>query len=534
MVGITVSKNGLLSRLKRKISAEALLEALPETKANPEREDGDDLTLEVQPDRPDLLSVQGVARALNGFLGFEKGIPVLNLQESKEKVIVDKSVARVRPVFVCALVEGVKITEEDLKSLIQSQEKLTLTHGRRRRKVAIGVHDADYVVFPVTYKTVPRDSTLKFIPLTGKEQMTPAEVLTKLPKGLEYGWILKDAKEFPIIVDANDQVVSFPPIINASKTTVTTKTKRLFLDVTGTDFEACNAALAILCQDLAADGAKVYSMKVNGKTTPELEPEKMVLEVSKAKGLLGVDWPDAKLVECLQKQRLDASVKSGKIEVSIPRYRSDFLHPIDLVEEIAIGFGYNKFEPKAPSLFTVGRLSGETLSDERVANTLVGAGFVEEWTYVISSSKKHPDGIKIKNPVSSDYDSLRSNLKSSLLDTLASNQHESYPQKVFEIGEVVVKDAKHHLRSITQKRVGAFSAHANASLSEIASVMALLFKARGESFVLEQKDEADFIPGRCAIVKVNGKRVGVVGEVHPETLEKLQVYVPVAMFELTL
>ncbi len=532
MVNIVVDTKALVKRIGA--SEEKVREALPQVKAGIEAEENGRITLEIRADRPDLLSVQGVARAVRGFMGLEKGLAKMSLHASKLSVSVDKNVAKVRPYIVCALIEGVKIDERGFKDLIQTQEKLTLTHGRRRRKVAIGVHDASAVKFPLTYKAIPKNSPIEFIPLAKTHKMTLEMIMREHEKGIEYGFALEGKSEYPIIFDADGEVISFPPVINSAKTTVTPKTTSLFIDVTGTDWEACNAALNILCQDYADDGAKVHSITVGGRVTPETTPEKMSVDAGQAAKLVGLDLSASEIVDCLKKQRLDAKASGKKIEALIPRYRTDFIHPIDLVEEIAIGYGYNRFKPKPPSVFTIGRLSEETLLEEKLRDILVGAGFTEQWTYVLTSASKHYAGdvVKIKNPISSDYNALRSSLLPSLFETLQKNTHEPYPQKVFEVGEVVVKEPKHHMRTATQKRVGAISAHSLANLSEIGGIVSVLGNVLGKSLSFKKTDRQEFIAGRCFGIWSDGKEIGVFGELHPSTLEKLQVQIPAIAFEI--
>lgn len=532
MVNIVVDRKALVKRIGA--SEEKVRDALPQVKAGVEAEENGRLTLEIRADRPDLLSPQGVARAVRGFLGIEKGMPKMLLQESPYSVSVDKSVEKIRPFIACALVERVKLDENSFEELIQTQEKLTLTHGRRRRKVAIGVHDASQIKFPLVYKAIPSNSPVQFVPLSKTQKMTVAQVMREHEKGLEYGFTLEGFSSYPVIFDDYGDIISFPPIINSAKTAVSTSTTKLLLDVTGTDWEACNAALNILCQDFADDGARVYSINTGGRRTPETTPEKMSLDAEKAGKLVGLDLSAKEIADCLRKQRLDASAGGKKIEVLVPRYRTDFLHWIDLVEEIAIGYGYNKFEPKAPSVFTIGRLSGETMNEEHLRDLMAGAGFVEQWTYVLTSASKHASGevVRIRNPVSSDYNAIRSTLLPSLFETLSKNTHEPYPQKVFEIGEVVVKDAKHHMRTVSQKRLACVSASAQANLSEIASLALGAAKAGGESVSFKNAEKREFISGRCVSLWALGKEIGFAGEVHPSFLEKMQVQVPVVAFEL--
>ncbi|MFH0922776.1 MAG: hypothetical protein V1811_01830, partial [Candidatus Micrarchaeota archaeon] len=202
----------------------------------------------------------------------------------------------------------------------------------------------------------------------------------------------------------------------------------------------------------------------------------------------------------------------------------------DLVEEIAIGYGYNKFQPKAPSVFTIGRLGKETETEEALRDSLAGSGFVEQSTYVLTSSEKHEACVRIKNPISTEYDALRSALLPKLLETLERNTHVPYPQRLFEIGEVVVK---HEGKALTQKRLSAITSHSQASLSEIAGALDNAVRALGKTMKLHQKKDSRFIEGRCASVSIEGKEIGIIGELHPTVLEKIQVQMPCAAFEIT-
>jgi len=529
MVNIVVSKSGLLRRIG--ISEEKALEVLPQIKAGVEAEEGDELTLEIRADRPDLLSLEGVSRAALGFIGKEKGLADLRLKKSNLVVKIDDSVKSVRPIIVCALAKGLKIDAEGVKQIMQVQEKLTLTHGRRRKKVAIGIHDAKPVNFPLVYKGLPKNAPLEFVPLNKTKRMTLSQVMAEHEKGLEYAFALEGASHYPVILDADGDVISFPPVINSAKTTVTTKTRDLFIDVTGTDFRACNAALNILCHDFADQGAEIYSVKTGSRETPDTTPKKMRVDCAKANKLLGLKLKESEVTDCLRKQRLDAkSAGKGILEVEIPPYRTDFIHWIDLVEEIAIGYGYNNFKPKAPSVFTIGRLSKETEVEEALRDALSSSGFVEQSTYVLTSSERHEACVRIKNPISTEYDALRSALLPKLLETLERNTHEPYPQKIFEIGEVVVK---HEGKALTQKRLSAVSSHAQASLSEIAGALDNAVRALGKTMKFHSKKDSRFIEGRCAIVLLDEKEVGVIGEIHPTVLEKIQVQMPCAAFEIT-
>src|SRR3989344_926302 len=126
-----------------------------------------------------------------------------------------------------AVLEGGEGVEGSFEELIQTQEKLTLTHGRRRRKVAIGVHDAAPIRFPLVYKAIPSNSPVQFVPLSKTQKMTVAQVMREHEKGLEYGFTIEGFSSYPVIFDDYGEIISFPPIINSAKTAVSTSTTKL-------------------------------------------------------------------------------------------------------------------------------------------------------------------------------------------------------------------------------------------------------------------------------------------------------------------
>jgi len=539
MVSITVSKKSLLKKISARVSEEKLYDALHQIKCPVESEQGDEITLETTADRPDLLSSQGVARAVRGFLGIEKGLPLLKIEKSGVKVFVDSPSLKKRPFATGAVVENAKLDENGVKELFQLQEKLDLTHGRRRKRVSIGLYDFDELTPPFYYKAV-HPERFTYIPLKSQKKMSLREILGEHPTGLKYAYTLSEfERDLPLLYDSRDEVLALIPIVNNAASAITAATKRIYIDQTGTDLNAMDASLNILCQDFADSGAKIKSVEIvypdKTVTTPDAAPEEMALNADYANKTLGTALSKKQIADCLQKQRMGVQQGKGRVlNCLIPRYRADFLHPIDLVEEVALGFGYNDFEPKKPSVFTIGRLSGETMQEEDLRDLMAGAGFVEQWTYVLTSAAKHAAGeaVRIKNPVSSDYNAIRSALLPSLFDTLSKNTHEPYPQRVFEVGEVVVKDAKHHLRAVSQKRLACVSTSAQANLSEIASLALRAAKLKGESVSFRKAERAGFIEGRCVALWANGKEIGIAGELHPSALEKMQVQVPVIAFEL--
>lgn len=541
MVSLVLRKK-LFERLYgKKSSDEKLGELLPLIKCSFDGASEEELSIEVTGDRPDLLCSEGVARALKGFTETEKGLPKLEVSPSGLEIVVDKSVSSVRPYVVSALVKGVSFDDDDIAELMQLQEKLHLTIGRRRKKVAIGVHDPSQLKPPFTYKAV-RPTAASFVPLGLETRMNLQEILAKHEKGVEYAFTLANASAYPLIVDSADQVLSFPPIINGVLTQVTEETTDLLLELTGTDFQACNTVLNILCHNFADRGSKIESVAIKypdaKKITPETKPTTMHVSVAEASKALGIKLTPGKAVECLEKQRLGALVEGDYVACQIPRYRADFLHPVDLIEEIALGYGYNLFEPKKPSVFTKGEASGLSATSEQATELMLGAGFVEASTYVLTSQSKAAKArepcelVRIKNAVSADYDCLRSTLLPNLLEMLSKNTHAAYPQKIFEVGEVVKRNDKADVKTSTEIHLCAVSAHANASFSEIASlaveVLRRLTAARVE---LKQIESPRYIKGRAARLNAGATQLGEAGELHPAVLSDFGIMVPAAAFE---
>jgi len=538
MVSVSFNRNTLERLVGEELSQARLKELLPRVKCAVEDVNEREVLCEVTGDRPDLLCVEGAARALRGAMKKELGLPQLKVAPAKTFIKVHESVAAVRPFIFSAYIEGVKVAGDEIAELMQIQEKLHVTHGRRRRKVAIGIHDAAKVAVPFSYKAV-KGGEISFVPLGKEEEMTFKEILEKHEKGRDYAFIFEGKDRYPAVLDAKGRVVSFPPIINAAMTTVTESTKAFFLDITGADFDACNATANIICQNYADRGAKITAVEIQYPdrkvTSPVSEPEVMTIGAGEANKLLGTALKPAQLAEALKRQRIGARVEGDFIACEIPRYRTDFLHPIDLVEEIALGIGYNELGTKEPSMFTKGSRTQLNIGIDRVRDAMVGAGFTEVATSVLSGdavrkAQSPEKPLRIRNPVSNEYEFVRNSLVPGVLDLLSKNTRRPYPQRVFEVGEVVERKAGAETRTSTRISLCAAAAHKDASLSEIASVLSDVMGG----VELKKLSSKQFIPGRCAGVAVKGRHSGVVGELSPEVLEAFGLEMPASVFEVAI
>ena len=513
--------------LGRKVSDAELKDRISMIGTDLESMNDKEIVVEVFPDRPDMLTAAGFAKALSSFMGIKVGLEHYTINKSDYKVKVDKKVEKVRPKMVCAVVKNVKLSELMIQYLMQVQEKLHKTFGRDRRKLSIGVYDLDSVKFPLTYTTSPR--SFKFIPLEMESEMSISKILEEHPKGVDYAHLLDGFKEVPIWLDNNQKVLSIPPIINSENTKVTVNTKNLFIDVTGLDENACEQALNILVCAFAERGASVYSVNVDSKIYPNLSPKEMRLNLDYVNKVLGLSLKESAIKKLLERMGYDYS--NGIVK--IPCYRADILAEIDLVEDIAVAYGYENFKPELSDFGCIAEENKLEAFKNKVAEILVGFGFLETNTYNLAkkddqttSMKVNLKLVKIDNALNEEYNVLRSWMIPSLLDVFRNNRQHEVPQKIFETGLVFTP--------VEKIRLGCLITHANVTYTEARQVLDALFNALGVEGKYKTTVHDSFIPGRVARVSVKGKEVAYIGEIHPEVLNNFSLENLVVGFELDL
>ena len=530
--------------LGKKVPREELALTIPMLGADVDDVKGETWAIEFFPDRPDLYTVEGIARALRAWYGVEPGLRRYETRPSGTHVTVDPSVEKVRPHVQGAFVRGVEITDARLDALIELQEDLHWGLGARRRRVAIGVHDAKPLAAPFSYTTWGLDER-KFIPLQDAHEMSPREILEKHPKGAEYAHLLKGHDRVPMIVDAKGGVLSMPPIINAARTTVTTSTRDLFLDVTGTDEWAVGRALNLLATSLAEAGGTIESVEIvrgaKKSITPDLSPEARDLSVAETNRLLGTQFHAADVAQRLQRMGFGARAADAKVRVEVPAYRADVLHAWDLIEDVAIGHGINAFEPMPLRSVTTGAQLPESRVAQQARQSLAGLGFLEAMSLTLSNPRdqfermRRPASgfVQVKNPVTEDHTMLRVALLPGLLNILKKNAHRDLPQRVFEVGMVTHLDAADEMTN--ERRVAGVVIQGRSNFSETKGVVLALAHDLGwtEPAVAKVDDPA-FVPGRAAGLSSAGHHRGVFGEIHPAVLEAFGLGHPVSAFELHL
>ena len=500
--------------------------------------DENEIALEIFPNRPDLLSLHGYVRAFLAFIGKKTGLKEykINKPEAKYEVSVDHSLKGIRPYTACAIVKNLEFDDEKIKEVIDIQEKIHATLGRNRKKVAIGIYPLEKIKLPIKFEArKPQD--IKFIPLEASGEMNGKEILQRHPTGKEYASLLEGMKKYPVFVDANKEILSMPPIINSQSTgKITEETKEIFIECSGFDFNTLKKTLNILVTMFADMGGEIYQMKLSyglrKEVTPDLEPEKMKINFGNINKLLGLELNEKEVKSLLEKM----GYNYDNPEVFVPAWRSDILHEVDIAEDIAIAYGYDKFEEEIPEIATIGEVAEKESKKEKFAEILTGLGFLEISSYHLLM-KEDLKKANVKEAIEvekskTDYKVLRPNLTCSMLNALANNVDSEYPQKLFEIGTVFEKNSKEETG--IDERESLCMAMAPSNFTELKQALDYLAKMLNIKIALEETKVQNFIEGRTARVLLNEKNVGIIGEVHPSVLKQWHLKMPLALLEIDL
>jgi len=498
--------------------------------------DDKEIELEIFPNRPDLLSYHGFKRSFLSFLGKSSGLKQYKLHKPEKdyKVKIDSSVKNVRPYTVCAIVKGLKLDDEKIKEVVEIQEKLHATIGRKRKRVAIGIYPLEKIKLPISYKATEPEK-IKFIPLEAGREMSGFQILQKHPTGKKYAHLLAGKAKFPFFIDANKNILSLPPIINSTLTgKITEKTKDVFIECSGFNFNVLDKCLNILVTIFADMGGKIYQMELGYPKkviTPNLKSEKMKLSLANTNKILGLHLHEHQIKKLIERMGYDYK----KNHVEIPAWRTDILHEVDLIEDVAIAYGYENFLPEIPQISTIGQEDKKEIIKRKISEILIGTGMIEISNYHLTSKEDQLKkmGIKTKDYIEAeesktDYKILRKNLSHYALKILSENVDSEYPQKIFEIGKIFGNDLKEEDHLVVAFTPGNFT--------ELKQILEYLSRMVDKKINLKEATEipSHFVEGRCAEVELKGKGIGFIGEVHPKILKNWKLKMPVALFEISL
>ena len=529
-----------LQKLIGKVSKKQISDSLPFLGLDIESEDKDLVRVEYSPNRPDYSTDFGIALGLQGLLGIKTGLIKLNVKKSnKYPISVKPNVSKIRPFVTGIIAKNGKIDDKTIKQLMTMQEDLHFGIGRKRKKSSIGIHDLDKISFPLVYTTTDRNH--KFIPLNSEKELNVSEIIDTTDVGKDYGSLLGQSSQVPIILDEKQNTVSFPPIINAAVTTVTTKTKNLFVEVTGLNKDDAEDMLSVVATVLQSAGFTLESVKITGakNSSPKLEYRKMTVNSLLVNQILGLNLSSSKIISSLKKSRLDASSKGTNIICTIPAYRFDIFGPMDLVEEVALGYGIQNLKPTISPSQTIGKTNLISLKLKSLDQTMIGLGYLEALNSSLTSKRvlydmTNRDSTKLLSILDSksrEHTILRDSILPGLLENLSRNIHESYPQKMFETGTVFAIE-----NPISEKiSFSGISAHKDANFTEIKSIIQSALNI-GFGITIETKTATDstFEDGHCASIILNNVPIGIIGKIDSKVIENYKIRVPVVGFEISL
>ncbi len=537
-----------------------------------EDNNSEEIEIEIFPDRTDLLSPGTLAYASRTFIHGKKPNPEILIKSSEISLNVDSSLKNVRPIIYAAVVKGVQTGENDddidefIQTIMDHQEKLHFSLGKRRSKASIGVHDLSKL--KPDFNVITVDEKYKFVPLAMNEEMNVKEILTKHPKGVDYAHLLEGMTKFPIILDSNEDVLSFPPIINGEHTTVNKSTKDFFIDVTGWDSRACECCLLLVCLELAARGGEIQSVKINDCddneiVTPNGSPVIHQLTQRLLNSMLGKNFNETELTTAInrmggnylgsseappnslkQAKKMSDVVEGDVIyEFEMPRWRFDILHPIDLVEEIAIGHGYEDLGADVPKTPLAGAALKSSNFTRRITTCLQGLGLQQITSLTLSNENDQFHNVRwnemeiatiLANPITVDHTLLRTNLLPGLLRLLNANKHNELPQRVYELGQVVRNHSNEtHASWLIASPTGGF-AEGRGMLQAIMRDLAL--EKFNIKYELKETIEncGPWLKGRGAEIFVSETKVGEIGEIDPHVSQNFELNVPIHGAELYL
>ncbi len=540
MPTVTLNRRVIEQLIGKKLPTELLKERIPMLGTNLEEINEKEMTVEIFPNRPDMLSEQGFARSLSSFLGIKKGLRKYELKKSEVKVYVDKNTKDVRPYTVCAIIKHLRLDEEKLHGIIQLQEKLHITLCRNRRKIAIGVYPLDHIKPPIYFKAL-KPSEILFQPLDSKRVMTASQILKEHTKGKEFAHLLEKLPMYAVFQDAEKRIMSLTPIINSATTgKVAISTKDIFIETSGFDILSQKTCLNILATAFAEMGASVYTVEVvydNKKIiTPDFSAEKITINYSYITKILGITLAKTDIQEYLI--RMGFGIEGDK--AIIPPYRNDILHQADLAENVSIAYGYEKFIPELPRISTIAKQHPFSSFRKVITELLIGLNLLEVNTSVLTNEnnlyKKMnyvSEEITIENPKTKEYSILRTSLTPSLLEILSKNKHHEYPQNIFEIGTVFAKGSSE--TGLQEKEVlSCVLSNTTADFTRIKQILDYIIKNLDLTYEIEETEHPSFIPGRVGEILVKKKNLGFIGEIHPKVLGSWELETPAASLELNL
>lgn len=522
--------------------------------------------IDVPANRYDLLCMEGIVRGLLIFLEKMQTPSYRIVPPSSghmQRLIVEPDTARIRPFAVAAVLRNITFTPERYASFIDLQDKLHHNICRKRSLVAIGTHDLDTVVGPFVYNAkTPQD--IKFRALHQDKEMTAEELMKVYAADMQLKHflpIIRDSDVYPVIYDQGGVVLSMPPIINGEHTKITLNTRNVFIEATATDLTKARIVLDTLvtmfseycAEPFTVEPAEVVYHDGREHVYPDLKYRQEVVELADVNSICGIQSESSQVAKLLTKMCLstEVAVDSSTLHIQVPPTRHDVIHACDVIEDVAIAYGYNNIEKRIPDTNTVGEQYGINKLTDLLRIDMAAAGFTEALTFALCSRSDVAEKMKktieearavhISNPQTREFQIARTTLLPGILKTLAANKKMPLPLKIFEIQDVIYQDAQRDVGSKNERRLCAVYYNKNSGfevlhglLDRIMQLLQVQYGKGDGQYSLRASSDVSFFPGRCAEVLLGEKTIGHLGVLHPEVIAKFEIGLPCSALEINI
>lgn len=524
---------------------EELITLLNRLKGEVEGVSGDDVMFETTHDRPDLLSVEGIARSLRGLLRIEVGLPRLNMITSGFRLVAED--VPNRPYIMMGIVRDLRLNDEAIRQMIQLQEKLHATYGRDRRKMAIGFYDADKIKPPLTYRLEKLDA-IRYRPLESDRELSGAEVIEGMEKGRLYGKYAVYEGKVPILVDSEGRVLVIIPVLGSEDFKVTEKTRNVLIDVTATDLKLAKSILAVLTYNLlersSSRTVEVINVEAPWGTTesPALNPLEFRLTINFVNDYLGLNLSKDDVMNYLLMSRHDAVDEDKELLVKVAPYRFNVLHPVDLAEDVAVAYGYDKIPKELPSQPVRGARYGLSMFTDLVRDLMIGLGFQEVLNYMMSNrdvmirrTMDQRELVEVDNPKSELYTVIRDHIWPQLMEIAARNKALiEGGLRIFEVGYTATPDQDREVGVREDLVLSYLISGPEITLTDGLSTLRTMFTSLGINYSLNPCEVPSGLPERTACIYVGTKDVGFVMELRPDVIISFDLEYPVVISEIKL
>lgn len=576
MPTITVNKEDLFKALGKRYTFEEFDELCFEFGVEPEEPDEKEIAenpdsalewkVEIGANRYDLLCIEGLARGLLVFLEKikaprYKSIPAWTGNSAKLRIL--PNTAKVRPFAVAAILRNVTFTPESYKSFIDLQDKLHQNLCRRRTLVAIGTHDLDTIKGPFFYDAKP-PSKIKFKALNQTQEMTACQLMELYSNEShlkQYLPIIQDKPVYPVIYDSKGVVLSMPPIINGEHSKITLNTRNVFIECTATDLNKAKITLDTIVTMFSQYSSPKYegieSVEVvnpcgTSVMYPELHYRLEEIDVSETNQKIGICIPPGEMARLLTKMCLESTPfdSGNKIMVEVPPTRHDVIHACDIMEDVAIAYGYNHITKTIPQTNCIGNQYPINKLSDLLRQEIAAAGFTEVLTFALCSRDdvadklgkniKNVNAVHIANPKTLEFQVARTTLLPGILKTISKNKNMPLPLRLFEISDIVICDPKKDVGARNERWMCAVNYNKSSGfeivkglLDRVMQLMEIPFQKGSDGYYIEACDDPTYFQGRCATVILRGKPIGKIGVLHPDVVTKFDLNNPCSAFEIS-